>query len=152
VSRALAAATHAPGAAFAGEPILRDNRLPAGTEGSVMQKVGAATLVVGAFIALVCACSSSAKDCTTLCRESQAGSCTTIKGDCATFCGAVDKVKGPSGCTSQYDAYQGCLNSTPKVCDATCNSQESAAVQCVSAYCAAKPSDTNCAVIVAAFQ
>ena len=54
-----------------------------------MQKVGAATLVVGAFIALVCACSSSAKDCTTLCRESQAGSCTTIKGDCATFCGAV---------------------------------------------------------------
>jgi hypothetical protein len=89
--------------------------------------------------------------CVNLCSEAQAGHCTSITGDCGAFCNALDGVQGPSGCTSQREAYQGCLNDGATACAGDCGSQESALSSCVGLYCLAHSTDSNCSVLMASF-
>ena len=115
------------------------------------------TLVVSgmallAILVVASACSGGGKSCTQLCTEAQAGKCTGIKGDCTKFCVALDAVKGPANCSSQYASYQSCLGAKPTVCEASCSSNESALTNCVTPYCSSRiASDTNCQTLAASF-
>jgi hypothetical protein len=114
--------------------------------------VGFASLVAGQ------GCSSSSSsggsggaDCTSLCSAAQGGNCTTIKGNCGNFCAALAAVYPAANCTSQYNAYEGCLGTTATVCNQNCTSQENALTNCVTPYCAAHTNDTNCATLAGSF-
>ena len=97
------------------------------------------------------ACSDEAT-CESLCSEAQAGSCTNISGDCGAFCGALLEVEGPAGCSSQYDAYQDCLQRGSNVCDVNCGGEEGALSLCVGAFCLGNAADPNCQTLVAGLQ
>jgi hypothetical protein len=89
--------------------------------------------------------------CADLCEEAQDGSCTDVKGDCSSFCQAVNNAKGAANCTSQYDAYLKCLGSKANVCDANCDSAEGDLKTCFTAYCATHLQDKDCQTMVASF-
>jgi hypothetical protein len=105
-----------------------------------------------ALLVVTSACSGGGKSCASLCTEAQAGKCTAIKGDCTKFCAALDAVKGPANCSSQYSTYQSCLSAKPTVCEASCTSDESALTNCVTPYCSSRIlTDTNCQTLAASF-
>ena len=91
------------------------------------------------------------KSCVDLCTQGQAGSCTNVRGNCTSFCGALNDVKGPAMCGTSYDEYQTCLSHGSNVCDNSCDSQETALTNCVTAYCSAHTSDPNCTTLAASF-
>ncbi|MBX3228354.1 MAG: hypothetical protein KIT84_06860 [Labilithrix sp.] len=90
--------------------------------------------------------------CTTLCSEAQAGSCTSIKGDCGAFCSALDSAGPKANCTAQRNAYQSCLNSRPSACQASCNGPERTLTECLLPYCAQNSSDSDCSALIAALR
>ena len=94
---------------------------------------------------------SGGRSCAALCSEGQAGHCTTITGDCGNFCSALAAINGPASCTSQYDAYIGCLNTGITVCANSCDSQESALTTCVGTYCLGHSTDANCVTLMNSF-
>jgi hypothetical protein len=91
------------------------------------------------------------KSCVDLCTQAQAGSCTSVRGNCSSFCNALGEVKGPASCGTAYDEYQTCLSRGSDVCANSCGSQESALTTCVTTYCVAHPSDANCTTLAASF-
>ena len=91
------------------------------------------------------------KSCSSLCSQAQAGSCTSIKGDCGKFCSALDAAQGPANCTSQRNAYQSCLSAGVTVCGSSCGTQESALTTCVGLYCLANLSNADCQTLKASF-
>jgi hypothetical protein len=108
-------------------------------------------VVVALFASAGCSDDSGGGDCTSLCTQAQAGSCTAITGNCGNFCSALNVVAGPASCTSQYNAYQGCLGAGATACASSCDSQESALTTCVGTYCAAHMSDANCVTLIGSF-
>ncbi len=112
-----------------------------------------AAFLAAAASVLAVACSSGAGDiCRTYCKDAQARQCTTIKGDCNTFCSAVDTVAGEGSCTSQEDAYTSCLNQGDTCTgDARCGSQKNAFSNCATAYCVGHLSEASCQTIAASF-
>jgi len=106
-------------------------------------------LVVAAAIA-GCGGGSGA-DCVSLCQAGQAGSCTTISGDCGKFCAAVEVVAPEAGCSDQYNTYETCLGTPSTICSTMCNSQASALISCGTAYCSAHLSDSNCVYLASHF-
>lgn len=101
-------------------------------------------------LSLISGCASD-PSCEDLCAEGQAGNCTSITGNCGSFCAALDKVQGPANCESQRDAYQSCLDSKPDVCDADCDAKERALSSCVGAYCVGHASDASCVTLQQSF-
>lgn len=91
------------------------------------------------------------KDCEQLCTEAQAGDCTSIDGNCGSFCAALDDVDGDAGCTDERDAYEDCLNSDDAVCDASCGGAESALSSCITAYCIGHAGDPSCVTLAGSF-
>jgi hypothetical protein len=89
--------------------------------------------------------------CSVLCAEAQAGSCTSISGNCGTFCSAMDAIYSTAGCTSQHDAYIDCLNQGANACAVSCDSQETALSGCLTTYCLAHTSDANCITLATSF-
>jgi hypothetical protein len=89
--------------------------------------------------------------CTQLCTEGQSGNCTTIKGDCASFCDALGRNAPLSKCTAQQSAYEGCLNAAATTCGASCDAQDNALSSCVGAYCASNLADADCKTLIASF-
>jgi hypothetical protein len=104
--------------------------------------------VVALFASAGCSDDSGGGDCSSLCTQAQAGSCTTISGNCGNFCSALGAVTGPASCTSQYNAYEGCLGSGATACATDCDAQENALTTCVATYCAAHSTDANCLTII----
>lgn len=102
-----------------------------------------------AMVFLLGACGD--KDCEELCREGQEGGCTTIQGNCGSFCGALDSVEGPGGCADERDSYESCLNEQDDVCDASCGLYENALSSCVQAYCVGHASDSACVTLAGSF-
>lgn len=98
-----------------------------------------------------CGDDTSTAGCIDLCIAAQARDCTAITGDCTAFCHALDGVQGPSGCTDEREAYQGCLSRGAHPCDVDCASQESALTTCVGLYCLANPTNADCTVLNASF-
>lgn len=114
--------------------------------------------VVLAVPALTLACSDDPgagndrnASCTTLCQESQAGNCTSIKGDCSAFCGAVDSAAPKASCIAQRDAYRSCLNSKENACQASCNGPERNLTNCLSTYCAQSSGQADCQTLTSSF-
>jgi hypothetical protein len=106
-------------------------------------------------LGLSAACGSDSggdKSCTSACSEGQAGSCTSIKGDCGKFCAALDALASPANCGTQKEAYRSCLNKTATVCAASCDAAESAMSQCYTVYCFLHSTDANCLTLAAAFK
>lgn len=91
------------------------------------------------------------KSCEELCEEAQAGDCTSIEGNCGSFCGALASVESASGCGDEQSAYEECLNGTDDVCDAGCDAQENALASCVQAYCVGHAGDQACVTLAASF-
>jgi hypothetical protein len=91
------------------------------------------------------------KSCEELCEEAQAGDCTSVNGNCGTFCSALDTVEGPSNCADERSTYESCLNGTDAVCDANCDSQESALSSCIQAYCIGHTNDAACVTLATSF-
>jgi len=116
-----------------------------------MKQVSRIVVLVLAMVTFGCDDDTSTAGCVELCGEAQAGSCTVITGSCSAFCSALDNVQGPAGCTSQRQAYQGCLNDGATACTNDCNSQENALASCVGLYCLANPSNADCTVLSASF-
>jgi hypothetical protein len=92
-----------------------------------------------------------ARSCEALCSEGQAGSCTTVQGDCGDFCAALDRAAPKAGCADAPDDYQACLSETANVCSADCASEENALESCVTSYCLQNPSDADCPLLAASF-
>lgn len=108
----------------------------------------------GLVLSFLVACGGgdgSTGDCVDLCTEAQAGQCTSIAGNCTSFCEALDGVQGPSNCTSQRNAYQGCLDTGDNVCANDCDAQEMSLSNCVTAYCATHQTDADCVTLAASF-
>ena len=93
----------------------------------------------------------STADCVSLCTEAQAGDCTSVDGNCTSFCTALDGVQGPSNCTSQRNSYESCLEQGANVCDNNCDAQETALSSCVTTYCMANPTNADCQTLAASF-
>ena len=89
--------------------------------------------------------------CSTLCAEAQAGSCTSITGNCGAFCSALDAVYPPAGCTSQHDTYLDCLNQGANACAVTCTAAENALTGCLTTYCLTHSTDANCVTLANSF-
>lgn len=114
-----------------------------------------ALLAVGALLGQA-ACSddpggNGTGDCTSLCTEAQAGSCTAITGSCSSFCAALDDVVGPADCTAQYEAYENCLLGGDDACSNNCTTQENALSVCVQPYCALHANDPSCVTLAGSF-
>jgi hypothetical protein len=92
-----------------------------------------------------------ARSCEELCSEGQAGSCTTVQGDCGAFCDALDRATPKAGCPDAPDDYEACLSETADVCSSDCASEESALESCLIDYCVANPSDPDCPLLAASF-
>jgi hypothetical protein len=119
-----------------------------------MHRIFVVLLVVVVALFASAGCSdddSGGGDCTSLCTQAQAGSCTSITGNCGNFCTALAAVNGPASCASQYSAYISCLNTGVTVCANSCDGQESALSTCVGTYCAGHMTDANCATLIASF-
>lgn len=110
-------------------------------------------LVLSALLGLYLAagCGSGGKDCSSLCKEGQAGKCTSIKGDCDKFCGSLEALAGPANCTSQKSAYLNCLGKAPAACATSCGSEESATTTCYVKYCTANLTNQDCMTLAASF-
>lgn len=93
----------------------------------------------------------STADCVSLCTEAQAGDCTSVQGNCTSFCTALDGVQGASNCTSQRNTYESCLEQGDNVCDNNCDAQENALSACVTTYCMANPTNADCQTLAASF-
>ena len=93
----------------------------------------------------------SAKDCVELCEEAQDGSCTSITGDCGSFCSLVDSVQEPSNCTDERESYEECLNESDNTCDVGCGDTENSFIDCVTVYCAANLTNSDCLSLVTHF-
>ncbi len=91
------------------------------------------------------------KTCEELCQEGQAGDCTSIRGNCNSFCAALDAVDDPSGCTDERSAYESCLNTTENACDAECDAKENALESCLRVYCLGHASDPACVTLATSF-
>ncbi len=102
------------------------------------------------FAVLLGACGGD-KSCEELCTEAQAGGCTSIEGNCGSFCAALDTIESASGCGDEQSAYESCLNGTDNVCDASCDAQENALAACAQAYCIGHASDPACVTLAASF-
>jgi len=89
--------------------------------------------------------------CPTLCTEAQAGTCTSIKGDCSAFCTALDRAAPTAGCKDKRDAYINCLNGGENACAVNCDSSETAIEQCMGVWCATHATDADCQTLVASF-
>jgi hypothetical protein len=109
------------------------------------------TFVAVALLTSLAACGGNGKSCTDLCTSAQAGSCTAIRGSCASFCGALDAVQGPAGCTGQRNEYQTCLSVGTNVCANSCTTEETALANCVQTFCLAHGSDPNCVTLATSF-
>jgi hypothetical protein len=114
------------------------------------------SLVLASILALgLAACGGdgegSTGDCIDLCTEAQAGDCTSVNGNCTSFCTALDGVQGPSNCTSQRNAYESCLEQGANVCDNDCAALESSLSNCVGTYCQANPTNADCQTLAASF-
>ena len=96
------------------------------------------------------ACSAE-KECADACEEAQEGNCTSIKGDCGNFCTALFNVEDPSGCSSQIENYQDCLNEGSDVCDVSCGATETALSTCVGSYCLSRTTEPDCATLIDSF-
>jgi hypothetical protein len=108
-------------------------------------------LFVFGLVLAGCGDSGSTADCVDLCTDAQAGDCTAITGSCASFCTALDNVQGPSNCTSQRNAYQGCLDGGANVCANDCDAQETALGVCIGSFCQANPNNPDCVTLEASF-
>jgi hypothetical protein len=100
--------------------------------------------------ALLAGCGGG-KSCEDLCSEAQAGNCTSIRGNCRSFCNALDGVQGPAGCTDEREAYQSCLDDGDNVCTNSCGVLENTLAQCLSAYCAQNQTNVDCQILVGSF-
>jgi hypothetical protein len=105
---------------------------------------------------MLAACGSSSSgstgaDCVSLCSAAQMGNCTTITGDCGTFCSALSVVDSEASCTSQFNAYESCLGTPATVCANSCGAQDQALQNCVNPYCAAHTTETSCQTVAASF-
>ncbi len=107
-----------------------------------------ASLVLGSVLLAGC---GGGRDCADLCTEGQAGSCTSITGNCGSFCGALDDVEDSSGCASQRGAYEACLDASDNVCDVDCDAKESALSSCVGSYCLGHANDPSCVTLRGSF-
>jgi len=111
-------------------------------------------LAVGFLLLLAPGCGDDdggSRECAPLCQEGQAGSCTSIKGDCAQFCTALDRVAPDAVCTDERDAYLECLNSKSNVCDASCGGPENALESCLGRYCLGHMADADCQTLTGSF-
>lgn len=104
-------------------------------------------LIAPAMAVLWSACDSE-KDCVTLCEEAQDGDCTSISGDCSSFCSALDNL---GACEDERDAYEECLGSESAVCDSSCSGDESSLTNCGIAFCQNNLSNENCQTLAASF-
>lgn len=110
------------------------------------------SLVIALGLALTaCDGGSSTDDCINLCTEAQAGDCTSVTGNCGSFCTALDAVQGPANCVSQRDTYESCLESGVNVCDTNCDAAETALEGCIIDYCEANQSDSDCVTLALSF-
>jgi hypothetical protein len=115
-----------------------------------------AILGASLLVAVLAACgsstsSSSGADCTSLCNAAQMGNCTTITGNCGTFCSSLSTVVSEASCTSAYNSYESCLGTPATVCANSCGAQDQALQNCVNPYCAAHTTDTNCQTVAGSF-
>jgi hypothetical protein len=101
-------------------------------------------------ISLFAACGGDA-DCADLCTEAQAGDCTSVVGNCGSFCAALDGVQGDANCVSQRTAYESCLNEGDSVCVNDCDSEETALSNCIAAFCINNQSDPDCITLAGSF-
>lgn len=108
-----------------------------------------AMMVLGGLLMAGAGCGG--KSCTTLCEEAQAGKCTGIKGNCTTFCTALEAEYSTANCSGQYDDYQSCLSTGSSSCDTTCGGQETALIKCMTTYCILNLSNPNCQTMAASF-
>lgn len=88
--------------------------------------------------------SSGPKNCETLCAEAQAGDCAGFKGSCRDSCAAVESAAFKAGCAPQREAHEECLNSTERVCLASCKSTVTALEDCLRPYCLLHPFQQDC--------
>lgn len=109
----------------------------------------ASILVAMAMAAANAGCGGG--DCVSLCQEGQDGNCTSIDGDCDSFCGALDSVEEPSDCAAEREEYESCLGDTSDVCDASCGASENALTQCVASYCLQNSDSEDCQTLVKSF-
>jgi hypothetical protein len=123
----------------------------------LLRRFVVAMVLVGIPVLSAVACSDDPGDgergasCTTLCQESQAGACTSIKGNCSAFCSAVDSTSPKANCVSQRDAYRSCLNSKDNPCAASCNGPERELTNCLSVYCATNSTQADCKTLTSSF-
>lgn len=105
-------------------------------------------------LCLLVACGSSGTDtgeCVDLCEEAQAGDCTSVTGNCNSFCEAVDGVQDEAGCTAERAAYQSCLAAGANVCDNDCAADETDLTDCLTEFCAANLSNPDCQTLINSF-
>lgn len=91
------------------------------------------------------------RSCQALCDDGQAGDCTTVTGDCASFCDAMGRAAPKGGCGDERSDYLGCLNGDANVCNTDCDSAEQALDSCLTGYCVQNASDPDCAVLASSF-
>jgi hypothetical protein len=63
----------------------------------------------------------------------------------------MDALASPAGCSSLKDVYLGCRGKAAKVCDTSCDSQETAVGNCYIAYCTKNPTNQDCVVLAASY-
>lgn len=92
------------------------------------------------------------RSCEALCEEAQEFSCTTIQGNCSSFCEALDNSRDAAGCGAEYDDYLSCENASANVCDEPgCSSEEADLNSCYATYCLTNPGDEDCATLLSSF-
>jgi hypothetical protein len=109
------------------------------------------TLPLATLLLALLASGCGGRDCTSYCTEAQSKSCTSIKGNCSSFCNAAESLGNEASCQSQRDSYFSCLESGD-TCEtsARCAGQENALGTCVAAWCLKNPSNANCVTVKAA--
>ena len=115
--------------------------------------LGAMACVV---LGLTAGCGSDDSDsvamrpCPDVCKEAQAGSCTSVKGDCSDFCGALERQAPPAKCETQRTNYLKCLSGGP-VCAQGCSSTDNALSNCMLQYCMQHTTEPDCKTLIASF-
>jgi hypothetical protein len=106
-------------------------------------------------LSLVVACGGSdgtdTGECFDLCTEAQAGDCTSVTGNCTSFCEALDGVQDDSGCTSERSSYQSCLAGGSAVCDNDCDGEETALTDCLTDFCSQNLGNPDCQTLINSF-
>jgi len=116
-----------------------------------------ARVMVSLVVALSAGCgsddsggSAAMRPCPDVCKEAQAGACTSVKGDCTAFCGALERTSPTAKCETQRTNYIKCLSGGP-VCAQGCDNAESSLSTCMGAYCLTHSTEADCKTLIASF-